>query len=63
MRDKEYFNDGAYFFTNKIVRQKVKEHCKKNNTRFYEFVDEAAREKLQREGIEVDLKPRTLQFV
>lgn len=58
LKDKEYFNDRIYFFTNKELKEKALDLAAKNNIPLYFLVDEALREKLIKEEIKVTTRPK-----
>ena len=58
MRDEEYFNGKMFVFTNDEVKNIALEKAKEENKPLYLFVDEAVREKLEREGTLVEKRPK-----
>ena len=63
MKDKEYFDDKMFVFTNKKLKVLAMKYSDKVNLPLYFIVDEAIRLYLEKNNVKIDNTPKKPQLV
>lgn len=62
-RDKDYFDDKMFVFTNKDTKRKMAELASEKDMTLYFIIDESIRDYLDKNGIKTNRKPKRLTLV